>query len=102
LSDFYNQPIYSQGFLKTNLELISSKKGVIAINRSKKIVLKIKNLPQSVQLYYTFKGQRYSKEPVITFEENTAVITIENPRKNTELYLFFNRDLALEYKIIMQ
>tara|TARA_R110000787_G_scaffold250841_1_gene356404 strand:+ start:5367 stop:6323 length:957 start_codon:yes stop_codon:yes gene_type:complete len=102
LSDFYNQPIYSQGFLKTNLELISSKKGVIAINRSKKIIVKIKNLPQSAQLYYTFKGQRYSKEPVITFEENTAVITIENPRKNTELYLFFNRDLALEYKIIMQ
>ena len=57
---------------------------------------------ENAQLYYTFKGQRYSKEPVITFEENTAVITIENPRKNTELYLFFNRDLALEYKIIMQ
>lgn len=102
IGEFYNQPIYSQGFLKRNLELISPKKGILVINRTNSIVLKIKKLDKAQPVYFAFKGQRYSKKPVIFFEKDTAVITIDNPKKNTELYLFFNRELALEYKVLMQ
>lgn len=102
IGEFYNQPIYSQGFLKRNLELISPTSGVLVLSRNKSIVLKIKNLDKEQPVYYAFKGQRYSKKPVIFFEENTTVLTIENPKKNTELYLFFNRELALEYKVQIQ
>jgi len=102
LTDFYNQPIYSQGFLRKNLTLISPVKGTIIINRSSKIVLKIQNLSPADQLIYNFKGQRYSKKPSVSFDKNIATVTIENPGRTSELYLFLNNDLALEYKVFLQ
>lgn len=102
LIDFYNQPIYSQGFLKTNLEVITPIKGNISVSRSKKVVLKIKNLSASDRLYYNYRGQRYSKQPEISYQGNTATVSIENPGNSTELYLFLNRNLALEYKVTVQ
>lgn len=102
LEDFYNQPIYSQGLLKKEVEVISPVKGNIEVNRSKKVVLKFKNLPPSDRLFYNYRGQRYSKRPEISYEGSTAVVSIENPGRDTELYLFLNRNLALEYKITIR
>lgn len=101
LDSFYDQPIYAQTFLSTDLELISPKKGSIQLNRTKKVQLKIKNLSPSQRIYYNYKGQRYSKKPEISYEGNVATVSIENPGKNTELYLFLNRFLALEYKVLI-
>ncbi len=102
LEDFYNQPIYSQGFLRTDLEIISPKKGNIIVNRSKKIVLTIKNLSASNRLYYIYKGERHPQQPEISYNGNLATVSIENPGRNTELYLFLNRNLALEYRVNVQ
>ena len=99
LESFYNQPIFSQGFLRKNIEVLSPKKGAIVVNRSKNVVLTFKNLPPSDRLFYNYRGQQYSKRPQISFQGNTATVTIENPGRDTELYLFLNRNLALEYKV---
>lgn len=99
LQDFYNQPIYSQGFLRKEVEVISPVKGTIEVSRSKKVVLKFKNLPPTDRLFYNYRGQRYSKRPEISYDGSTATVSIENPGRVTELYLFLNRSLALEYKI---
>lgn len=99
LESFYNQPIYSQGFLKKNIEVLSPLQGKLVVNRSKKVVLTLKNLAPSDRLFYNYRGQRYSKRPEISFQGNTATVSIENPGRDTELYLFLNRNLALEYTV---
>jgi len=99
LEDFYDQPIYSQGLLKKEVEVLSPVKGYIHVNGSKDVVLKFKNLNPTDRLFYNYKGQKYSKRPQISYEGSTAIVSIENPGRDTELYLFLNRSLALEYKV---
>ncbi|MFY0603649.1 MAG: transglutaminase [Flavobacteriaceae bacterium] len=99
LSDFYSQPIYGKYFLKSNLGVIAPKGGVLYPNEDNTISLKIKNVSPSSNIYYGFKGDEYSKKPTITFKDNIATITISNPNRNTEVYLFMDGELALEYLI---
>lgn len=102
LEDFYNQPIYSNGLLKKNIDLLTPKKGNIQVSRSRKVVLKFKNLQASDRLFYNYRGQRYAKQPEISFEGDIATVSIENPGTNTELYLFIDKTLALEYKVFVR
>lgn len=99
LEDFYNQPIYSQGLLRRGITVLSPKKGNINVKKANNVVLTLQNLSSKDQLFYNYKGQRYSKRPKISFEGNKATVSIENPGTDTELYLFLNRNLALEYKV---
>jgi hypothetical protein len=102
LEEFYNQPIYSNGLLRKNVEVLSPTKGNIEVNRTKKIVLKFKNLSPSDRLFYNYRGQRYAKRPEISFEGDVATVSLENPGANTELYFFIDKSLALEYKVFIQ
>jgi len=102
LNDFYNKPIYSQVFLKTNLEVITPKKGHISVIRSKKVVLKIKNISQNDHLYYNYTGQRYSKKAVITYNGDVANVFIDNPGRSSDLHIFLNRNLALTYRVLVR
>lgn len=102
IEKFYEQPIYSQAFLKSDLEIISPTKGSISINKSKNFVINIKNLSPSDRLYYNYKGQRYSKKAVITYKDNIAKVVLKNPGRSSDLHIFLNRDLALIYKVFVQ
>lgn len=102
LENFYNQPIYSHGLLKKKVEVVSPTKGNIYLNRTQNLILKFKNLEVSNQLFYNYRGQRYSKRPEVSFEGNVATVSIENPGRDTELYLFINKNLALEYRVYVR
>ncbi len=102
LKDFYNQPIYSHGLLKNNIEVVSPTEGNVIISRSKNVQLTLKNLSSTDGIYYNYRGQRYSKRPAISFVDDKAVITIENPGRDTELILFINKNLTLEYKVYVR
>tara|TARA_R110001599_G_scaffold144948_4_gene327070 strand:- start:1070 stop:2020 length:951 start_codon:yes stop_codon:yes gene_type:complete len=95
---YASQPIIGQGFFNKNLILISPKNGIIS--RNKTIEFKIKNLTLSEQISYQFKGQRYGKKATVTFENPTGSFTINlEKKKRTELYIFINNEIALQYKI---
>jgi hypothetical protein len=102
LEDFYNQPIYANGLLRNNVDVVSPTKGNISVNRTRKIVLKFKNLSTSHRIFYNYRGQRYAKRPDIAFEGDVATVSLENPGSNTELYVFIDKNLALEYKVFVQ
>lgn len=102
LESFYNQPIYSHGLLKKNVEVVSPTQGNIIVNRSKNVELTFKNLSSSDGIYYNYRGQRYSKRPSISFAGDRAIISIENPGRDTELILFINKKLALEYRVFVR
>lgn len=97
--EFYNQPIYGQEFLASNIELISPKNGIIDIEKDKNIVLKFKKLNSNSSFIYSFKETKYAKKPLSETINNITTLTVPNPNKNSELYLFLNNKIALQFKI---
>ena len=98
LQEFYNQPIYGKTILKSNAELRTPKLGILKVDSSKELQLKFKNLDEKSLIYYTFKGQRYAKKPVITKVDGITTLTIKNAPKNSELVLYINKEAALQFK----
>jgi transglutaminase/protease-like cytokinesis protein 3 len=99
LKEFYNQPIYKDAFLNSKAELLSTKKGIINIKPSEKIILRFKNLDTSSLIFYTTKSNRYAQKPIITHEKGVSTLYIKNPKKNTYLTLYINKKDALSFKI---
>lgn len=95
---YASQPIISQQFFYRGLKLISERNGIIY--NKKQIVIKIKNLASTDIIGYQFKDQRFGKRGLVSFNNSIGSFTInlKNKRK-TELYIFINNELALEYKI---
>lgn len=102
LENFYNQPIYSHELLKKDIEVVFPTEGSVILNRSKNIELTFKNLKSTNEIFYNFGGQRYSKKPTISFVGDKAIISIENPGRDTKLFLFIDKTLALEYKVYVR
>ena len=99
LQEFYNQPIYTNTFLALQADLISPKTGIISITSSEEIQLKFKNLDSSLLIFYTLKGERLAKKPIITSENKRTTLTIKNPKRNTDLVVYINKEDALHFKI---
>lgn len=100
-NEFYNQPIYSNTFLRLKANLISPQTGIINLKSSEDIVLKFNNLDPKLLIFYTLKGMKSSQKPITTLEKNTTTLTIKNPKINTDLVLFINKKDALHFKIKM-
>ena len=98
--EFYDQPIYSQKFLKYNLSIVSPQTGIIEVDSSKNIEINIKNL-KSKRILYNFIGQRYAQKPEIKIENEISTLIIKNPQRNSMLYIFIENELALEFKILV-
>jgi transglutaminase/protease-like cytokinesis protein 3 len=99
LDEFYNQPIYTNTFLGLSTDLISPQKGIINLKSDEDIQLKFKNLDTNLLIFYTFKGMRLAQKPVITSENNISTLTLKNPKRNTDLVLFINKEDALHFKV---
>lgn len=96
--DFYNQPIYGQGFLASETALIAPQKGIIEIKKDKNLELQFKNLPVETALIYNFKGNRYAQKGFLKFKDGFTFLTIPKPEKNSELYIYISSEVALQFK----
>ena len=95
---FANQPLIGQGFFYKNLKLLSPKNGIIS--KKGNIAFKIKNLTTTDIVGYQFKGQRFGKKAIVSVENSTGSFTINlDKKRRTELYIFINNEIALQYKI---
>ncbi|WP_298765671.1 transglutaminase domain-containing protein [uncultured Polaribacter sp.] len=97
--EFYNQPIYKEVFLDSKATLLNPKQGIISPDKENKIVLKFKNLNATTRIIYNFKGNRIAKKPLKTTTGKTTIITIPNAKRNTELNIFMNGTIAMQYKV---
>lgn len=102
LDEFYQQPIYSPVFLNSKTELISPKTGSIRINSTKDIELKFKNFDTSKLVSYNFEGEKYSYKPIIKTVDGVTTFSIKNPKRNTKMILFINREDALHFKVYVK
>lgn len=94
---YANQPIIGQGFFSKNLQLASPNKGTL---EAKLTEFKIQNLTKKHVIGYLFKGQKYGKRATAIIENGVGTFIIDLKRKrNSELYIFIDSEIALEYKI---
>ncbi len=94
---YADQPIIGQGFFSKNLQLISPNKGVL---QSKPTTFLIKNLTKNHVVGYLFKGQKYGKKATVIIKNGTGSFSIDlKGKRHSELYLFIDSEIALEYKI---
>lgn len=98
LKSFCYQPIYFGAYLKDKVELLQPRKGEIKMN-TPKITLNFKNIDSTTEVSYRFEEFDYRKIPQIKYENSNANIIIDNPKKDTNLYIYFNGKSALAYKI---
>lgn len=98
IEEFYNQPIYSQQYLNNNLSLIFPKKGIIEINNTDFIEIKIKNL-KNQKLIYNFGSGSLAQKADIETNKNVSTVSIKNPRKNCILYIYIENEIALQFII---
>ena len=98
LEEFYNQPIYNVSLLNSKIELIPPTSGVLKVNSSNEIILSFKKMDKNTLIYYTFKGQRYAKKPMITNVGNITTLTFKDAKKNSILRIFINKEIALQFK----
>ena len=99
LKEFYNQPIYGNILLNSEIELVSPKSGIIEFEPSKEISIKLKNLKNNISVYYKYNNQQYSQKPKIVVSKSISELKIPSPERNTELFIFFESKPALQYKI---
>jgi len=101
IQHFHNQPIFSSSFLSSTLTLIQPSNGVLN-PKKRHIVFKIKNLPTKTKVYYLYGNHmKFSKKAKIKYKENIAHIKIKSPKNSTNLFLFFDKKLGLQYKVLI-
>ena len=94
--DFYNQPIYHSAFLKSNLQLVSPKKGTI--NGKNTVEIQLKNLPPSKSVFLGYSGYRYAIKPnTVTTKNNITTITTSPPENSKQLFLIVDKKIMLEF-----
>ncbi|MGJ8743574.1 transglutaminase domain-containing protein [Polaribacter sp.] len=100
LDEFYQQPIYGLNILNTNINLLGNKNGILTVDTSKNIELQLENLNPKSVIYYTFKGMKYGKKPLITKDQKISTLKIQRPQKNSELIIFIDHKAALQFKTL--
>ena len=94
---YASQPIIGQGFFSKKLLLVSPNTGVL---NPQNIEFKIKNLTKNHVVGYLFKGQKYGKKATVIINKNIGTFSINlTGKRNSELYIFIDSEIALEYKI---
>ena len=101
IDTYFNQPIYKTKFLTSKAELISPTQGKL-ITKNNVIVLKIKNLPETASVLYTYNNGRQGIKPQFIRDGSIKNFQIERPKNAANLNVFINLKLALVFKVIPQ
>jgi len=93
---FYNQPIYTNKFLATNIELISPKQGILKKDKNGNISIQLKNVIDK-QVLIGFRGSKIAKRPIIEVEKDISTISIAPPKGAKVLFLVIDGEVSLQY-----
>ncbi|WP_422090526.1 transglutaminase domain-containing protein [Tenacibaculum ovolyticum] len=99
LEEFCYEPFYQNAFLKYKIGILEPNTGEITVNNSDKIHLKIKNPEDITNIKYIFSDDDKVRIPVIKNKNSLTDIYFKNPKRNTNIHIYIENELALEYKI---
>jgi hypothetical protein len=102
LTDFCDQPVFNEGMISSEIEIIEPKVGEIIVDKNKKINLKFKGLNFTTKIYYSYNNDFYIKEVNHHSKNSVSQISIDVPENDANLNIFFNLKLALQYKVVIK
>ncbi|MBL4605702.1 MAG: hypothetical protein JKY02_08610, partial [Flavobacteriaceae bacterium] len=102
LKEYCKQPLYSNAIFNKTFEVLSPKNGKIKIGRQSKFELKIKGIDNTTKIHYRFGENGKLMSPRIKHENSISTIKIRKPKKNSNLKIYFNKELALEYLLVSE
>lgn len=101
LKDFCSQPIIKTAFLESKAELVLPNQGVIRAEKNKSFKINIQNLKPSTNILYRFGNNGKIKTASLTRKSEVTTVKIRGINKDNSLHLYFNNDLALSYKVLV-
>ena len=101
LKDFCNQPIINTTFLESKAELTLPNQGVIRTEKNKSFKININNLKPNTSILYRFGNNGKIKTAYLTRKRQVTSVRIRGTNKNNSLHLYFNNNLAISYKVLV-
>ena len=98
IDEFFNQPIFANSFLKSGATLESPKLGILQSDNDN-FKFSIKNLPATIKVAYAMPGMRYAQRANLTTINGVTSFTIPNPKRQSEVVIYFNQRDALYFRI---
>ena len=102
LEEFCYEPFYQNVFLKYKIKFLTPNIGEIKINKKNDIHLKVRKLKNVTNIKYIFSYENVVRNALIKNQDNVSDIYFKNPKKDTNLHIYIDNELALEYKIKLQ
>lgn len=99
LKEFCYEPFYQSAYLKYNIEIVGPRIGEIDVKNKKKIHLKIKRQKNVENIKYIYSYENKIRTAHIKNDNLVTNIYLKKPKQNTNLHVYVEDELALEYKI---
>ncbi|CAL2075607.1 transglutaminase domain-containing protein [Tenacibaculum sp. 190524A05c] len=96
--DFYNQPIYSHQFLKSDITLVSPETGILSRNTQGAVKLELKNAADK-EVLVGFLGSTRAVKPTTVNKEGKTIVSIIPPLRARALFLLIDREVAIEFLV---
>lgn len=101
LKEFCNQPIVKTAFLESKAQLVLPNQGIIRAEKNKSFKININNLKPNTNIFYRIGNNGKIKTAYLTRKSKVTSVRIRGINKNNSLHLYFNNDLALSYKVLV-
>ncbi len=98
IDEFFNQPLFSNSFFKTEATLLSPTNGILQ-SSDDTFSIQLKNLPSDTEIAYGIQGMRFAQKPIIKRTKDITTLEIQNPKRQSELIIYFNQRDALSFRI---
>lgn len=99
LKAFCLEPFYQDAYLKHKIEISEPKTGEITLDKNNKIHLKFKNLEKITNIKYVFSDDKKIRTALIKNKGYFTNVYFKNPKRNTNLHIYIEDELAIEYKV---
>ncbi|RBW58085.1 hypothetical protein DS884_09460 [Tenacibaculum sp. E3R01] len=102
LKEFCNDPFFHDSFLTSNIEIITPKLGEIKVKKREKLYLKLKGIDKKASILYTYSNDKYLRVPHVKNTNSTSRIYFKKPKENTNLNIYVNNELVMQYKVLVE
>lgn len=96
--EYYNQPIYSHEFLKSDVKLVTPTSGILSKKSNGSVQMELKNATDK-EILVGFLGSTMAVKPSIEIKGNTTKVTIIPPNGAKALFLLIDREVAIEFLV---
>lgn len=95
---FYEQPIFLNKYLHSDVELVAPKKGTLVRDIEGNIEVRLKN-GFDKEYFFGFPGSNIAQAPEVDIERGITKVKIAAPAQAKYCFLLINREIAIEFLV---